>query len=356
MGAQQTATTHKALLLVGGGRANNPHHPLNQFPETHKPMTRIAILDDYLHLAEGSADWASLPVESIDIFDNTILDEDALVERLAPFEVLVTTRERTRFPADLLERLPNLKLIAGTGARQANIDMDAANRLGITVCITGSLPTRGNSTSELTWALILAVTRHIAIEDRQMRAGQWQTRPAEGIGGKTLGVLGMGRLGSLVAGYGKAFDMDVIAWGPTLDAERAALHGATYVSWDELFSQSDVLSIHVPLTDLSRGWVTEREFGLMKPSSYLVNTSRGPIVDEPALLAALKNDEIAGAALDVYDIEPLPVDHPLLELDNVLLAPHLGYSTGDTIRHFMAASLENVDAWLKGSPINIFNP
>ncbi|MFP6678828.1 MAG: D-2-hydroxyacid dehydrogenase family protein [Dehalococcoidia bacterium] len=320
------------------------------------PMIRVAILDDYLHLAEGSADWASLPVDSIDIFDDTVLDEEALVERLAPFAVLVTTRERTRFPARVLERLPNLKLIAGTGARQANIDMDAAKKLGITVCITQGLPTRGNSTSELTWALILAVTRHIAIEDRQMRAGEWQTKVAESIGGKTLGILGMGRLGTLVAGYGNAFDMDVIAWGPTLDEQRASAHNVSYVTWDELFSQSDVLSIHVPLTDLSRGWVTARELGLMKPTSYLVNTSRGPIVDEDALLQALRNEEIAGAALDVYDVEPLPIDHPLLALDNVLLAPHLGYATGDTIRHFMAASLENVRAWLSGSPINVFHP
>ena len=319
-------------------------------------MTRIAILDDYLHLAEGAADWASLPVESIDIFDNTILDQDGLVDRLAPFEVLVTTRERTRFPAEVLERLPNLKLIAGTGARQANIDMDAAKRLGITVCITTGLLSRGNSTSELTWALIMAVTRHIAIEDRQMREGQWQTRVAEGIGGKTLGILGMGRLGTLVAGYGNAFDMDVIAWGPTLDAERAAANNAAYVSWDELFSRSDILSIHVPLTDLSRGWVTAREFEMMKPTSYLINTSRGPIVEETALLNALRNDVIAGAALDVYDIEPLPGGHPLLGLDNVLLAPHLGYATGDTLRYFMAASLENVQAWLNGSPVNVFNP
>lgn len=319
-------------------------------------MTRIAILDDYLHLAEGAADWASLPVESIDIFDNTILDQDGLVDRLAPFEVLVTTRERTRFPAEVLERLPNLKLIAGTGARQANIDMDAAKRLGITVCITTGLLSRGNSTSELTWALIMAVTRHIAIEDRQMREGQWQTRVAEGIGGKTLGILGMGRLGTLVAGYGNAFDMDVIAWGPTLDAERAAANNAAYVSWDELFSRSDILSIHVPLTDLSRGWVTAREFEMMKPTSYLINTSRGPIVEETALLDALRNDVIAGAALDVYDIEPLPGGHPLLGLDNVLLAPHLGYATGDTLRYFMAASLENVQAWLNGSPVNVFNP
>ena len=247
-------------------------------------------------------------------------------------------------------------MIAGTGARQANIDMDAAKRLGILVCTTGSLPSRGNTTSELTWALILALTRNIAWEDRQMREGRWQTRNSEGLGGKTLGILGMGRLGTLVAGYGRAFDMDVIAWGPTLDAERAAANGATYVSWEGLFSGSDILSIHVPLTDLSRGWVTAREFGLMKPTAYLVNTSRGPIVDEAALLDALSTHRIAGAALDVYDVEPLPAGHPLLNLDNVLLAPHLGYATGATLRHFFVASVENVQAWLSGSPINVFNP
>lgn len=318
-------------------------------------MIRIAVLDDYLHIAEQAADWASLPDTAVEFFHDTVLEYDALVHRLSEFDVLVTTRERTRFPAEVLERLPNLKLIAGTGGRQANVDMDAANGLGILVCRTGSLPARGNSTSELTWALILGLTRHIAWEDRQMREGRWQTRSSEGLGGKTLGIMGMGRLGSLVAGYGKAFDMDVIAWGPTLDAERAAANGATYVSWDELFSGSDILSIHVTLSDMSRGWVTAREFGLMKPTAYLVNTSRGPIVDETALLDALMTHKIAGAALDVYDVEPLPGDHPLLALDNVLLAPHLGYATGDTLRHFMVASLENVQAWLSGSPINVIN-
>ncbi|MCH7907195.1 MAG: D-2-hydroxyacid dehydrogenase family protein [Chloroflexi bacterium] len=319
-------------------------------------MTRVAVLDDYLHIAEEAADWTSLPDTTVEFFHDTVLDQDALVDRLTGFDVLVTTRERTRFPAEVLERLPGLKLIAGTGARQANIDMDAAKRLGILVCTTGSLPSRGNTTSELTWALILALTRNIAWEDRQMREGRWQTRNSEGLGGKTLGILGMGRLGTLVAGYGRAFDMDVIAWGPTLDAERAAANGATYVSWEGLFSGSDILSIHVPLTDLSRGWVTAREFGMMKPTAYLVNTSRGPIVDEAALLDALSTHRIAGAALDVYDVEPLPAGHPLLNLDNVLLAPHLGYATGATLRHFFVASVENVQAWLSGSPINVFNP
>lgn len=317
--------------------------------------TRIAVLDDYLHFAEGAADWNSLSGADIDFFHETLLDQDALVERLTPYEVLVTTRERTRFPRAVLERLPNLRLIAGTGGRQANVDMDAATQLGIVVCITGGGPSRGNATAELAWALILGVTRHIAIEDRQMREGRWQTQLAEGLGGRTLGILGLGRLGTQVSKYGNFFDMDVIAWGPTLDAERASANGVEYVSWDDLFSRSDVLSIHVPLTDLSRGWVTAREFGLMKESAYLVNTSRGPIVDEAALIDALKNRQIAGAALDVYDTEPVPADHPLLSLENVLLAPHLGYSTGDTLRNFFKESVKNLAAWLDGSPINVLN-
>ncbi|MEE8363669.1 MAG: D-2-hydroxyacid dehydrogenase family protein [Dehalococcoidia bacterium] len=319
-------------------------------------MTRIAVLDDYLHIAEEAAGWASLPGAQVEFFHDTLNDADPLVVRLEPFDALVTTRERTRLPREVLERLPNLKLIAGAGPRQAHIDLDAASELGIVVCTTGSAAMRGNTTSELTWGLVLALTRHIAWEDRQMREGRWQTRNAEGLGGKTLGILGMGRLGTRVAGYGVAFDMDVIAWGPTLDAERASRNGAEYVSWDDLFARSDVLSIHVPLTDLSRGWVTARELGRMKPTAFLVNTSRGPIVDEAALLSALRSGAIAGAALDVYDEEPLPADHPLLTLDNVLLTPHLGYATGATLRHFCVESVANLRAWLDGSPTNVLNP
>lgn len=322
-------------------------------------MKRIAVLDDYLHTAEDSADWASIPGSETTFFHDTLLDPDGLVDRLAPFDAVMTTRERTFFPRKVLERLPRLKLIAGTGRRQANVDLEAASELGIVVSVTGGSASpglRGNSTSELAWGLILAVTRHLAWEDRQMREGRWQTRPAEGLGGKVLGILGMGNLGTRVAGYGNAFDMDVIAWGPTLDTERAASHGVEFVSWDDLFSRSDVLSIHVPLTDLSKGWVTGREFGLMKPTAFLVNTSRGPIVEEEALITALRKKEIAGAALDVYDVEPLPADHPLLELDNVLLSPHLGYATGATLRQFFADSVDNLRAWLDGSPINVLNP
>jgi len=318
-------------------------------------MTRIAVLDDYWQVASDLADWDSLPGVDVDFFHDTLLDHDALVARLLPYEVLVTTRERTRFPRAILTRLPNLKLIAGTGGRQANVDMSATGELGIIVCITGGGAGRGNATAELAWGLILGVTRGIAWEDAQMRQGKWQTRVAEGLGGKTLGILGMGRLGTRVSQYGNFFDMDVIAWGPTLDAERAAVNDVELVSWGDLYARSDILSIHVPLTDLSRGWVTSKELGLMKPSAFLVNTSRGPIVVEDDLVAALRDRQFAGAALDVYDVEPLPADHPLLKLDNVLLAPHLGYSTKSTLRNFFVESVKNVQAWLAGDPINVLD-
>ncbi len=288
-------------------------------------------------------------------FADTIHDTDVLVERLEPFDALVTTRERTKFPREVLECLPNLKLIAGTGRRQANVDLGAATELGIPVCVTTAPGSRGNTTAELTWGLVLALTRHIAWEDRQLRQGNWQTRVAEGLAGKTLGIMGLGRIGTIVGGYGQAFGMDVIAWGPTLDAERAARSGVEYVAWDELFARADVLSIHVILSEQSRGGVTARELGLMQESAFLVNTSRGPIVDEAALIAALQSGGIAGAALDVYDQEPLPTDSPLLALDNVLLTPHLGYNTGATLRQFFVASVENLRAWLAGAPTNVLN-
>ena len=317
-------------------------------------MTRIAVLDDYLELAAKAADWAALDAEVV-FFADTIHGAAALVERLEPFDALVTTRERTRFPREVLACLPNLKLIAGTGRRQAHVDLDAATELGIPVCMTTATGARGNTTAELTWGLVLALTRHIAWEDRQLRQGYWQTRVADGLAGKTLGIMGLGRIGTIVAGYGQAFGMDVIAWGPTLDAERAARSGVEYVAWDELFARADVLSIHVILSEQSRGWVTARELGLMQESAFLVNTSRGPIVDEAALIAALKSGGIAGAALDVYDQEPLPTDSPVLALDNVLLTPHLGYNTGATLRQFFAASVENLRAWMAGAPTNVLN-
>jgi phosphoglycerate dehydrogenase-like enzyme len=317
-------------------------------------MTRIAVLDDYMKMAEGAVDWALLDAE-VEFFYDTIHDEDALVARLQSFDALVTMRERTRFPRSVLERLPNLKLIAGTGRRQANVDHAAATELGIPVCVTVGSGGQGNSTAELTWALVMAVTRHITWEDGQMRQGRWQTRIAEGLAGRTLGIMGLGRIGTIIAGYGKVFGMEVIAWGPTLDAERAAASGVEYVAFDELFARADVLSIHVLLSELSRGLVRARELGLMRPSSFLVNTARGAIVEETALVAALKEGVIAGAALDVYEQEPLPADSPLLALDNVLLTPHLGYNTGATLQQFYEASVQNLRAWVAGAPTNVIN-
>lgn len=317
-------------------------------------MTRIAVLDDYMKMAEGAVDWALLDAE-VEFFYDTIHDEDALVARLQSFDALVTMRERTRFPRSVLERLPNLKLIAGTGRRQANVDHAAATELGIPVCVTVGSGGQGNSTAELTWALVMAVTRHIAWEDGQMRQGRWQTRIAEGLAGRTLGIMGLGRIGTIIAGYGKVFGMEVIAWGPTLDTERAAASGVEYVAFDELFARADVLSIHVLLSELSRGLVRARELGLMRPSSFLVNTARGAIVEETALVAALKEGVIAGAALDVYEQEPLPADSPLLALDNVLLTPHLGYNTGATLQQFYEASVQNLRAWVAGAPTNVIN-
>ena len=317
-------------------------------------MTRIAVLDDYMKMAEGAVDWALLDAE-VEFFYDTIHDEDALVARLQSFDALVTMRERTRFARSVLERLPNLKLIAGTGRRQANVDHAAATELGIPVCVTVGSGGQGNSTAELTWALVMAVTRHIAWEDGQMRQGRWQTRIAEGLAGRTLGIMGLGRIGTIIAGYGKVFGMEVIAWGPTLDTERAAASGVEYVAFDELFARADVLSIHVLLSELSRGLVRARELGLMRPSSFLVNTARGAIVEETALVAALKEGVIAGAALDVYEQEPLPADSPLLALDNVLLTPHLGYNTGATLQQFYEASVQNLRAWVAGAPTNVIN-
>ncbi len=314
---------------------------------------RIAVIDDYQGIAEDLADWASIPDAEVSFFHDVIAPED-MPTQLAGFDVLQMMRERSRVPGEVLRQLPDLKLLSGTGRRQPHVDMDEATRLGIAVTGTDGA---GDSTPELVWGLIIGVTRHIGWEDQRMREGAWQTRLGYGLGGRTLGILGMGRIGTKTALTAQqAFGMNVIAWGPTLTAERAAQSGVTYVSWDELFSQADVLTIHVPLTDLGRGWVTEREFGLMKPTAYLVNTSRGPIVREAALLDALRTGQVAGAALDVYDVEPLPAGHPLLAQDNVLLSPHLGYATLDSLASFYGNSVENIRAWASGEPINVLNP
>ncbi|SFS32166.1 D-2-hydroxyacid dehydrogenase family protein [Saccharopolyspora flava] len=312
---------------------------------------RIAVLDDYQDVARSYADWGSLDVE---VFSEHIRDMDELVARLEPFEVIAAMRERTPFPRAVLSRLPNLKLLVTTGMRNASIDLDAARELGVVVSGTGS--GRGwGATSELAWGLILAVLRDIPGQDRRIREGGWQTGVGVELGGKTLGVLGLGRLGSQVAAVGRAFGMDVIAWSRNLTEQRAAEGGARLVGKDELFATSDVLSVHLVLGERTRGLVGEAELALMKPTAYLINTSRGPIVDEAALRAALHEGRIAGAGIDVFGTEPLPADDPWRTTPRTVLTPHIGYVTDDTYEAFFAETVEDVRAFAAGSPIRVLN-
>ena len=317
-------------------------------------MVRIAVLDDYQDVARHLASWDALPSGTkAEFFHDTLKDPTALIERLQPYQVLVTMRERTRLPASVLQSLPNLRLIAGTGRGQAHVELEAATRLGIMVCGTDG---SGSSTVELTWGLILAITRHIPQENAAMRRGEWQTSLGVGLQGKTLALLGLGRIGSGVAAVAPAFGMEVIAWTPNLTQERAARFGATHVEQAKVFSDADILSIHAPLNDSTRGLVGPEELGVMRPSAYLVNTSRGPVVDEKALVQALSQRRIAGAALDVYDDEPLPAGHPLTQLDNVVLTPHLGYVTSENLRTMYAQCVENIRNFLAGKPSRVVNP
>ncbi|MCF3964610.1 D-2-hydroxyacid dehydrogenase family protein [Streptomyces fuscigenes] len=310
---------------------------------------RIAILDDYQHVALGFGDWGSLDAE-IRVFHEPFADEDTLVRELAGFDVAVAMRERTPFPAAVLRRLTDLRLLVTTGARNRSIDVTAAGELGITVSCTGyaSAPT-----AELTWALILAAVRNVPAENRSVRSGGWQTGVGGDLNGRTLGLLGLGRLGARVAAIGQAFGMETVAWSQNLTPERAAEHGVKAVTKDELFTRSDVVSVHLVLSERSRGLVGAHELALMKPTALLVNTSRGPIVDEYALLAALRERRIGGAALDVFDEEPLAERHPLRALDNALLTPHVGYVTRDTYEVFYRDAVEDIAAWAAGSPVRV---
>jgi phosphoglycerate dehydrogenase-like enzyme len=286
-------------------------------------------------------------------FHDYVADSDELIKRLQSFEVVVLMRERTGFPAAIIEQLPNLKLIVTVGAWNAAIDMDSARSKGILVCGTEGGGPHGPST--LTWALVLAVTRNLFAEAASVRAGGWQTGLGIELEGKTLGLLGLGTLGQAVARYGAAFGMRTIAWSQNLTADRARIAGVTRVEKDELFRQSDVVSIHYKLSDRSRGLVGARELGLMKPTAYLVNTSRGPIVEENALHDVLQARRIAGAALDVFDREPLPETHPYRFLPNVLATPHVGYVTEETYRRAYAQIVADIRAWLDGKPIRALN-
>ncbi len=314
-------------------------------------MTKVAVLDDYQGVALEMADWSSLPdgVE-VDIFSDHLSDEDEVAGRLRAYDAVVAMRERTPFRRGLLERLPNLRLLVTTGMRNASIDVGVANDNGVTVCGTNGLP---YPTAELTWGLILALARKIPTEDRATREGHWQVTMGEGLQGKTLGALGLGNLGSQMATVGVAFGMRVIAWSQNLTADRASQFGAELVSKEELLRSSDILTIHTILSRRTRGLIGADELAMMKRSAYLVNTSRGPIVDEEALIAALRSGAIAGAGLDVFDVEPLPLDHPLRSLPNTVLTPHMGYVTSETYRIFYGDAVEDIRAFLAGAPVRV---
>ncbi len=320
---------------------------------------KLAILDDYQRLALRLADWDRLKKRGVDItvFHDAFASADEAAAKLAPFDVLCLMRERTPFPRALIERLPKLKFIALTGLRAPSLDAAACTARRIPVSNTGT----GNSTAptaEYAWLLVLAAARDFAKAERGMRAGRWHDGIAGGtiLEGKRLGLLGLGKLGGRLAGYGAAFGMDVVAWSQNLTPERAAEAGARQVTKDELLATADVVSIHLVLSERTRGLLGAAELARMKPGAILVNTSRGPIVDEAALLAALHSGRLGHAALDVYATEPLPTDHPLRGLDNVTLSPHLGYVSEDVFRVFYADTIENVEAWLDGKPIRVLNP
>jgi phosphoglycerate dehydrogenase-like enzyme len=311
---------------------------------------RIAILDDYQRIALQSSDWGVLGASDIVPFHGHIADTADLIAELRPFDVIVAMRERTPFTAERIRLLPSLRLLVTTGMANASIDVAAANQAGVTVCGTrGS----GAATPELTWALILALVRHVPEEDRRIRTGGWQQTIGFGLHGRTLGVVGLGNIGRRVASVGQAFGMEVLAWSQHLSAAAAAQAGVTAVGKEELFATSDVITVHYKLSDRSVGLVGPRELGLMKPTAFLVNTSRGPIVDSGALLEALQAGAIAGAGLDVYDEEPLPGSHPLRAAPRTVLTPHLGYVTDDGYRTFYGDAVEDIAAFAAGRPVRV---
>ena len=324
---------------------------------------RVAILDDYQQVALASADWSAVrQLAEIDVFAQHIARTEALVSALVPYDVIVAMRERTAFDADRLARLPRLRLLVTTGMANASIDVAAAAARGITVCGTGGL---GSPTAELTWGLILGLLRHIPEENQRLKmagraggaalgaGGGWQQTVGTGLEGKRLGVVGLGNLGRRVAEIGRAFGMDVVAWSQNLDPDRAQEVQVKPVGKEDLFASSDVVTVHYKLSPRSVGLVGAAELALMKPSGYLVNTSRGPLVDTAALLAALRSGGIAGAALDVFDEEPLPLSSPLRTAPNVLLTPHLGYVTEETYRVFYGEAAEDIVAFAAGAPVRV---
>jgi phosphoglycerate dehydrogenase-like enzyme len=317
-------------------------------------MKRIVLLDDYQGVALDYGGWDRVPDDwQLVALEGHIDDADELVEALAGAEVVVAMRERTAFPAAILDRLTDLKLLVTTGMANVAIDIAAAKRNGVVVCGTGI---KGSPTAELAWGLIIGLLRKIPHEDANMRAGGWQTTIGGDLEGSTLGLVGLGRLGKRMVPVAQAFGMDVLAWSQNLDPDEARALGVEPVEKDDLFERADIVSVHYKLSERSRGIVGAGELALMKQSAYLVNTSRGPLVDTDALLDALRRGTIAGAGIDVYDTEPLPADHPLRIAPNAIVTPHLGYVTEDTYATFFSDAVDDVLAWLDGEPVRVLEP
>lgn len=309
-----------------------------------KTLLQVAILDDYQNVALSFGDWSTLQDRAqIIVFNDHLTDQAAIINRLMPFEVICVMRERTPLTREILSHLPNLKLIISTGRRNASIDTKAAEELGIAISTTGY---HASGAPELTWALLLAISRHIVPESSSLRNGEWQKEIGIDLKGKTLGIVGLGNIGSVIARYAKAFEMEVVAWSENLTLEKANEHGAKLVSKEGLFKMADFVSIHLILSPRSRNIITSKELSMMKPTAYLINTSRGPLVNEADLIDALTNKKIAGAALDVYDIEPLPTNHPFRKLPNLLATPHIGYVTKDTYQIFYEDTILRIKEFL----------
>jgi phosphoglycerate dehydrogenase-like enzyme len=319
-------------------------------------MPKVAILDDYQRVALRMANWSAVQSAcSVRSFDGNLGSIEQAAEILSDFEIICLMRERMPFPAALFDRLPSLRLLVTTGTHNRTVDLNAAVSHGVIVSHTRAAGTE-NSTVELTWALILAAARNLTYEDRAMRAGGWQSTIGMTLHDKTLGILGLGRIGAIVAKIGHAFGMKIIAWSANLTAERVGMTPARLVSKDELFAQSDVLTIHMVLSERTRRLVGANELGRMKAHAILINTSRGPIIDEAALIQALQEKRIAGAGLDAFDQEPLPSDHVLRKLDNVVITPHLGYVSEESYKIFFGDMVENIVAYLAGTPIRVLKP
>jgi phosphoglycerate dehydrogenase-like enzyme len=315
-------------------------------------MVKAAILDDYQNVALKFADWSAIAKDvQVKVFNAPLGDDNAVIKTLQGFAIVNMMRERTPFNRKVIEGLPDLKLLITTGARNNSIDLKACAEFGVTVCGTAGF---GNPTAAIAVGLMLELTRHIGFENARMKAGApWQVTVGHDLDGKTLGVLGLGKLGQRVAGVAKSLGMKVIAWSQNLTPEKAKESGTEYVSKEDLFRNADVISVHVVLSDRTRGLVRAKDLGLMKKTAYLINTSRGPIVEEKALIAALNSKSIAGAGLDVFDIEPLPTDHPFRKMDNVVLTPHLGYVSEENYRTFYSGVVEDIRAWLDGKPVRM---